>query len=59
MSLKNRQPGVWDQEAIDIQLVRLAVRRYYASAVNTTRIVDGLPKKRDPATPESFLEDAA
>ena len=48
-----------DQQVIDNQQARLAVRRYYASAVDPTKIVDGFPKKRGSAAAEPRLDEAA
>jgi hypothetical protein len=48
-----------DQHAIDNQQARLAVRRHYASAVDPTKIVDGLPKKRGSAAVGTLLNEAA
>jgi hypothetical protein len=48
-----------DQQIIDNQQMRLAVRRYYASPVHPTKIVDGLPKKRGAAVAEAILDEAA
>jgi hypothetical protein len=48
-----------DQQIIDNRQARLAVRRYYASAVDPTKIVDGFPKKRGLAADEARLDEAA
>ena len=47
MDLKN-PPTDAIQQALELELVRLVVRRTYESAFNSTKIVDGLPKA--PAT---------
>jgi hypothetical protein len=58
--VKNRKSDSrQDQQAIDNQQARLAVRRYYASAVDPTKIVDGLPKKRRSVASESLFDEAA
>jgi hypothetical protein len=58
--VKNRKSdSCKDQQAIDNQQARLAVRRYYASAVHPTKIVDGLPKKHGSASAEARLDEAA
>ena len=48
-----------DQHILDNQRVRHAVRRYYASVADPTKIVDGFPKKRDSAAAEARLDEAA
>jgi hypothetical protein len=58
--MKNRKSDSrLDQQAIDNRQARLAVRRYYASAVHPTKIVDGLPKKRGSAASEALFDEAA
>ncbi|HZO48191.1 MAG TPA: hypothetical protein VFB68_20005 [Xanthobacteraceae bacterium] len=46
-----------DQQVIDNRQARLAVQRYYASAVDPTKIVDGFPKKQ--GSPAAVLLDEA
>jgi uncharacterized protein YjbJ (UPF0337 family) len=49
-----------DQKTLDLQLTRLLIRRIYVGAFNSTKIVDGLPKRRQAATKcEPSLMDAA
>jgi hypothetical protein len=48
-----------DQQIIDNRQSRLAVQRYYASAIHPTKIVDGLPKKRGSAEAGPLLNEAA
>ncbi len=56
--MKNRKSDSGkDQQLIDNRQSRLAVQRYYASAVHPTKIVDGLPKARGSAV--ALLEEAA
>jgi hypothetical protein len=58
--VKNRKSDFSkDQQAIDNERARLAVRRYYASTVDPTKIVDGLPKKRGSAASEPIFDEAA
>jgi hypothetical protein len=48
-----------DQHIIDNQQARLAVRLYYANAVDPTKIVDGLPKRRSSAAAVALFDEAA
>ena len=48
-----------DQQILDNQRVRHAVRRYYASVADPTKIVDGFPKKRGSAVADAHLDEAA
>jgi hypothetical protein len=48
-----------DQQVIDNRQSRLAVQRYYASAVHPTKIVDGLPRKRGSAAADALFDEAA
>jgi hypothetical protein len=58
--VKNRKSDSFqDQQVIDNRQARLAVQRYYASAVDPTKIVDGFPKKRASAPVEVRLDAAA
>jgi len=58
--VKNRKSDSrLDQQVIDNRQARLAVQRYYASAIHPTKIVDGLPKKRVSAADEARLDEAA
>ena len=58
--MKNRKSDSFqDQQIIDNQQARLAVRRYYASAVDPTKIVDGLPKKPASVAAVALLDEAA
>jgi hypothetical protein len=45
MDLEISPTGNASQQTLELEFVRLAVRRTYASAFNSTKIVDGLPKR--------------
>ncbi len=58
--MKNRKSDSFqDQQIIDNQQARLAVRRYYASAVDPTKIVDGFPKKLASVAAVALFDEAA
>jgi hypothetical protein len=56
---KPESASFYDQEILDNQRIRRAVRRYYATAADPTKIVDGLPRARDTAVAVTRLDDAA
>lgn len=57
MNLKNPPTRDADQQALELELVRLVVRRTYESAFSSTRIVDGLPKPRTTNRDASLVAD--
>jgi hypothetical protein len=60
MNSKNHLEGARNQQEREIQIQRLIVRRTYASSIDPTKIVDGLPKRRPAATThESSPKEAA
>ena len=60
MNPKNQPTGDGHQQELELHFQRLVVRRTYAGAVDPTKIVDGLPKRRPAATIcEPQLKDAA
>lgn len=60
MKPKNYPAVARDQHELELQFQRLVVQRTYASSIDPTKIVDGLPKRRQAATTSAPpLNDAA
>jgi hypothetical protein len=58
--VKNRKSDSrHDQQVMDNRQARLAVQRYYASAIDPTKIVDGFPRALGSAAAEPRLDEAA
>jgi hypothetical protein len=50
MNSENHPAIELDQHELELQFQRLVVRRTYANSIDPTKIVDGLPRRRQAAT---------